>query len=139
MGPNAGQNNNLEGQEKAFVTTQLFEFCSWASVECQGSNFRNKKRIASAACKNIKVSQRFSQFYTVTTVNSHRPHTGGQYAFSSITHTLPINALRYWYPDCHLRSISNARVHKTTKEILYTRNSLKRQRCQGKRLFLVAE
>lgn len=33
-----------------------------------------------------------------------------------------------WYPDCHLWSISNAHVHKTTKEILYTHNSLKRDK-----------
>lgn len=31
-----------------------------------------------AAHKNAKVSQRFSQFYIVTTVNSDRPHIGGQ-------------------------------------------------------------
>lgn len=75
--PNKVQSNNLEGREKAFVTTQLFELRSWASVECQGSDYRNK-RMGDSACKNLKVSQRFSQFYTAITVNSHSPHIGGQ-------------------------------------------------------------
>lgn len=65
-----------------------------------------------AAHKNAKVSQRISQFHIITTVNSDRPHIGGQEALSSITHTLPINALRYWYLDCHVWSVSNAHIHK---------------------------